>query len=135
MTWRERRSGEKAQGLAVRVGQLVLWGVLPCGVPHDVKGAENVPEEGRCCCAATTWPSGTRWLLGLTQKRQVFYMAKEELFRNKFLGALFRKLGAFPVNRGTGGEGRPGERLRAAGGKRRGGGVHRGGTALRRESF
>ena len=42
-------------------------------------------------------------LLGLCQKRQVFYMAKEELFRNKFLGGLFRMLGAFPVKRGTGG--------------------------------
>ena len=30
-------------------------------------------------------------------------MAKEELFRNKFLGGLFRMLGAFPVKRGTGG--------------------------------
>ena len=42
-------------------------------------------------------------LLGLSQKRQVFYMAKEELFQSKFLGRLFRMLGAFPVKRGTGG--------------------------------
>ena len=65
-------------------------------------------------------------LLGLTQKRQVFYMAKEELFRNKFLGALFRQLGAFPVSRGTGGEDALQNAYDPAGGERRGGGVHRG---------
>ena len=42
-------------------------------------------------------------MLGIVQKRQVFYMAKEELFRNGFIGGLLRRLGAFPVRRGTGG--------------------------------
>ena len=37
------------------------------------------------------------------QGRQVLYMAKEELFRGKFLGGLLRLLGAFPVIRGSGG--------------------------------
>ena len=33
------------------------------------------------------------------------FMAKEELFRNKFFGWLIRKLGAFPVTRGAGDNG------------------------------
>lgn len=37
-------------------------------------------------------------LLGLSQKkRRLFFMAKIELFKNKFFGALIRALGAFPL--------------------------------------
>lgn len=41
-------------------------------------------------------------LLGLSQKKRIYFIAKAELFKNKILGALFLKLGAFPVNRGKG---------------------------------
>src|SRR5690606_29770761 len=39
------------------------------------------------------------------QKRQVCFMAKEELFRIPLFGGLIRQLGAFPVKRGTGDRG------------------------------
>ena len=68
-----------------------------------VGGAENVPQEGPVLLCSNHLAKRDPVLLGLCQKRQVFYMAKEELFRNKFLGGLFRMLGAFPVKRGTGG--------------------------------
>ncbi len=38
-------------------------------------------------------------MLALACKRQVHYMGKKELFENKFFGFLFKKLGAFPVDR------------------------------------
>ena len=41
-------------------------------------------------------------LLGLAQKRRLFFMAKSELFRNKFASFIIRHLGAFPVERGAG---------------------------------
>ena len=41
-------------------------------------------------------------LLGLGQRRRLFFMAKQELFKNKFFGGLIRALGAFPVERGAG---------------------------------
>lgn len=41
-------------------------------------------------------------LLGIGQKKRIYYIAKAELFKNKLFGALFMKLGAFPVNRGKG---------------------------------
>ena len=72
------------------VGQIILWWYFHLVFRMKVEGAENVPKEDPV-------------LLGLSQKRQVFYMAKEELFQSKFLGRLFRMLGAFPVKRGTGG--------------------------------
>ncbi len=41
-------------------------------------------------------------MLALDTKRQIFYMAKAELFENKFVGALITALGAFSVDRGAG---------------------------------
>ncbi len=68
-----------------------------------VRGRENIPRTGPLlvCCnhAAKRDPV----MLGVSMRRQVFYMAKEELFRGRFLGGLLRKLGAFPVLRGSGG--------------------------------
>ena len=42
--------------------------------------------------------------LGMVHRRQIYYMAKAELFRNKFLAAVIRGLGGFPVVRGAGDE-------------------------------
>lgn len=38
-------------------------------------------------------------ILAVSTKRKIHYMGKKELFKNKFLGYIFRKLGAFPVDR------------------------------------
>ncbi len=68
-----------------------------------VRGRENIPRGGPVllCCnhAAKRDPV----MLGVSVTRQVFYMAKEELFQGRFLGGLLRRLGAFPVLRGSGG--------------------------------
>ena len=86
------------------VGQASLWGYFHLVFRMDVKGAENVPQEGPVLVCSNHLAKRDPVLLGVSMKRQLFYMAKEELFHNKFLGGLFRMLGAFPVNRGTGGE-------------------------------
>ena len=85
------------------VGQIILWWYFHLVFRMKVEGAENVPKEGPVLLCSNHLAKRDPVLLGLCQKRQVFYMAKEELFRNKFLGGLFRMLGAFPVKRGTGG--------------------------------
>lgn len=62
----------------------------------------SVPVGGAVCCA-----NHTSWIdplfVAFSQRRQVHFMGKVELFRHKLLGKLIRKLGAFPVTRGTGG--------------------------------
>ena len=85
------------------LGQIILWWYFHLVFRMKVEGAENVPKEGPVLLCSNHLAKRDPVLLGLSQKRQVFYMAKEELFRNKFLGGLFRMLGAFPVKRGTGG--------------------------------
>lgn len=38
-------------------------------------------------------------ILAVASRRQIHYMGKKELFDNKIIGYLFKKLGAFPVDR------------------------------------
>lgn len=68
-----------------------------------VEGAENMPTSGPVLLCSNHVSAKDPVVLGICQKRQVFYMAKEELFRNPFIGAVLRGLGAFPVKRGSGG--------------------------------
>lgn len=63
-------------------------------------GRENVPDEGAYILASNHRLATDPIMLGMGLKRQVLFMAKEELFKNKFISWFLRKLGAFPVSRG-----------------------------------
>lgn len=62
----------------------------------------SIPKEGAYILACNHLSNSDPVLLGIGQKRRLFFMAKIELFKNKFFGALIRGLGAFPVERGAG---------------------------------
>ena len=62
----------------------------------------NIPEEGRYIIASNHISGPDCIFVGLGQKRYIRFMAKAELFENKFLNWFFTKMGAFPVNRGKG---------------------------------
>lgn len=62
----------------------------------------NIPKEGRYIIASNHISGPDCIFVGLGQKRYIRFMAKAELFENKFLGWFFTKMGAFPVNRGKG---------------------------------
>lgn len=65
-------------------------------------GTENIPSDGGIvlCCNHTSLTDVA--FLAVSCKRQIFFMAKEELFRNKLLRWFFTKMGAFAVMRGKG---------------------------------
>lgn len=63
-------------------------------------GVENVPAQGAYILASNHRRAVDPIIMGMGLKRQVLFMAKEELFKNKFLNWFIRKLGAFPVSRG-----------------------------------
>lgn len=63
-------------------------------------GVENIPENGAYILASNHVRSTDPIMMGMGLKRQVQFMAKEELFQNRFLKWFFLKLGAFPVSRG-----------------------------------
>ena len=71
-------------------------------MPMKVHNKENLPKEGRVviCCNHTSMKDPI--LISLAHNRMVRYMAKAELFQNKFVSFIISNLGAFPVQRGHG---------------------------------
>ena len=67
-----------------------------------VEGRENVPQTGAIIVAPNHKSDWDPPLIGVAfYTRIIHYMAKEELFKNPFLGWLIRQFGTFPVKRGT----------------------------------
>ena len=68
-----------------------------------VRGAENVPLQGPLIVAANHVSNFDPPLLGVAMPRQIWYMAKKELFAIPVLGPVISRLGAFSVDRQAGG--------------------------------
>lgn len=85
-----------------RFCQGVCRGVLPLIFRLKIEGIENVPADRGVilCCNHRSYFDPI--FLGLRLKRRLCFMAKEELFHKPVLGWVIKKLGAFPVKRGTG---------------------------------
>lgn len=67
-----------------------------------IEGRENLPKTEGVIIASNHRSYADPVLLTMPMKKPVTYMAKEELFHNKFFAAFIRFLGAFPVKRGAG---------------------------------
>jgi len=65
-----------------------------------VTGEENLPEEGGYVVCSNHTSMLDVVALAAALKRLLRFMAKKELFKFKPFGALIRKVGAFPVDRG-----------------------------------
>lgn len=84
------------------VGRIIVIPIFKLLFFYKVNGKKNLPSEGAYIVCSNHLSNFDPVLLALTQKRQIFYMAKAELFKNKILSKLIRTLGAFPVTRGAG---------------------------------
>ncbi len=71
--------------------------------PYEVVNGDSIPEGMSCVICSNHLSNMDPVFLNITQKRLLRFMAKKELFKNKLFGALIKKLGAFPVNRGSDG--------------------------------
>lgn len=67
-----------------------------------VVGLENIPDENGVIICPNHTSNADPVVLAVSLKRQIYFMAKAELFKNKILGKLFKMVGAFPVERGKG---------------------------------
>ena len=65
-----------------------------------VKGEENIPGQGPVLIVANHLTNADPPLLCVSLNREVRFMAKEELFRNKFASYFLTGYGCFPVQRG-----------------------------------
>lgn len=73
--------------------------ILSISYRIKVKGLENVPLENRLIICANHASNWDPILLSIVFPRQVHWMAKKELFKNKILAFIIYKLGSFPVDR------------------------------------
>lgn len=64
-------------------------------------GTENIPESGGVILAPNHISHVDPPAVGSGIRRQVHFMAKDDLFRVPVLGLLINSVGAFPVKRGT----------------------------------
>lgn len=67
-----------------------------------IVGEENIPaEKGGYIIACNHVSNNDPPMVGVVFKGKYTFMAKEELFRNPIFAWIIRKLGAFPVKRGS----------------------------------
>jgi 1-acyl-sn-glycerol-3-phosphate acyltransferase len=67
---------------------------------YQVLGKKNVPRNGPLLVVANHLSMVDPPVLGISLGRRAIFMAKEELFRNRFAAFFVRQFGAFPVYRG-----------------------------------
>lgn len=83
------------------IGKTLVWIAFHIAFHLRFEGRENIPK-GAVIYASNHRSNADPPLVAIGSKGLLTFMAKEELFRNKFFGALIRSLGAFPVSRGKG---------------------------------
>ena len=77
--------------------QAVFWVFMDL----RVNGVENLPSRGPIILAANHLTEFDMFPMQFAIPRPIFFMGKEELFRNPLLDLIIRNLGAFPVQRGA----------------------------------
>ncbi len=100
----------KRRSLVFVIGRILAIPLFKLLFHYKVRGKKNLPKKGAYIVCSNHLSNYDPMLLSVTQKRQIYYMAKKELFENKWGAAIIRELGAFPVDRGAG----DGEAIRLA---------------------
>lgn len=78
----------------------MLWLLLKPLYRIEVIGTENIPEQGPVIICSNHISNLDPPVVGGALTRDIHFLAKEELFRNKLLGSLLIKVNAFPIKRG-----------------------------------
>lgn len=88
-----------------RLSKIIAKPICYCIFPVKVKNLENFPETGKViiCCNHLSLKDPV--YLSIKPKRMIRYMAKSELFENKFVSWIITQMGAFPVERGKSDQG------------------------------
>jgi len=86
-----------------RVCSVILRMLMKIFFPYEISGQENIKnlKSGHIICCNHLSILDPVFLM-ISCPCEIFFMAKQELFKNKFLGYILSLLGVFPVNRGKG---------------------------------
>lgn len=97
---RDRKQYYTAMTPVRRVVTPTLRGVFATVSSRQVAGAHHLPESGPVVLIANHLTNFDVFHMQFSLPRPIFYMGKEELFRNPAVDWCFRQLGGFPVYRG-----------------------------------
>lgn len=73
--------------------------IFKCIYRIEIIGKENIVNNEKLIVCSNHTHVLDPVILAIVYPRQIHFMAKKELFKNKFFGAIITKLGAFPINR------------------------------------
>ncbi|MEQ6376207.1 lysophospholipid acyltransferase family protein [Bacillaceae bacterium S4-13-58] len=65
-----------------------------------IHGKEKVPKSGPVIICSNHISNIDPLIVGITSPRVIHFMAKEELFKNNWIGWILKNVNAFPVKRG-----------------------------------
>jgi 1-acyl-sn-glycerol-3-phosphate acyltransferase len=87
--------------LGYRAFRLLVHGAWAAYFRPEVTGTEHVPTTGPFIVAPVHRSNVDFAFAIYVTPRKTFFMAKEELWHSKLLGAFVQRMGAFPVRRGS----------------------------------
>ncbi|MBN9653093.1 1-acyl-sn-glycerol-3-phosphate acyltransferase [Halobacillus sp. GSS1] len=65
-----------------------------------IVGKKNIPAEGPVIICSNHISNMDPPVVGITSSRNIYFLAKEELFKNPVIGGILKKVHAFPIKRG-----------------------------------
>jgi len=77
----------------------LLRGIFKILYRIEIEGIENIPDKGRVILCANHISNLDPIIVGIISPRAICFMAKKELFKNKFIAKILYLLKAFPVDR------------------------------------
>jgi 1-acyl-sn-glycerol-3-phosphate acyltransferase len=90
---------EPTRKLGYRLMRLIFTTLLRLWFRPRVTGRENVPETGPVILAPVHRSFADFGFTAFCTDRKLFFMAKDSLWKNRWLGRLLLYVGAFPVHR------------------------------------
>jgi len=85
--------------LVYSTGRALVWWLFFLLTRREVSGRENVPDQGPLIIVSNHIHNADPPIVGISFRRRVIFMAKEELFRSRITAFFMRRFGSFPVNR------------------------------------
>jgi len=76
-----------------------FWVIINLFYPTKVIGKKNLPKKQAAVLTCNHYSNLDSIMLDVKLKKRIRYLAKKELFKNKFNSAVLRSLGAFPIDR------------------------------------
>lgn len=101
---KEEKTEKEKRPFIHKLARVVCTPLFKLLYRYEITNRNNIPPTGGYVLACNHQSYSDPVLVSIGQKRMVYFMAKSELFRNKFFSSLIQSLGAFPVHRGGKGD-------------------------------